>query len=147
MNLKELSMDLSQIRPKESTFKLRFAGEKVFTMNPISLGDEIWLEGTYGDRIGEVFENVNTKEISRIVFRLLKVEDKSFFKKQKVDLVNEEGEESEIEIGGVALLQSLISGWEEKVVILNALLENIGLSRPEVDDSKEEIGDKKKEKN
>ena len=142
-------MDLSKIRPQESTFKLRHVEDRVITMRPITLDDEIWLDQTYGDKLGEIFENINVKEISRIVFRLMKNEDKLFFKKRVVKLVNEEGEEGEIEMGGLVLLQSLISGWEEKISILNALLKNIGLSRPEIseEESKEDIDCKKKQKN
>lgn len=142
-------MDLSKIKPQKSTFTLTHAPGRIFTMNPINLGDEIWLDQVYGDTIGDVFENLNIKEISRIVFRLLRPEDKAFFKKQTITLVNEEGEEGDVEMGGVAMLQSLISGWDEKIQILNALMKNIGLSRPEVseDDKEDDKSPKKKQKN
>lgn len=139
-------MDLSKIKPQESTFKLGQVSDKVFTMNPINLGDEIWLDQTYGDDLGKIFEDINIKEISRIVFRLLKPEDRLFFKKRVITLINEEGEEGEVEMGGVVLLQSLISGWEEKIAILNALLKNIGLSRPEINEENTGEESKKKQK-
>jgi len=134
-------MNLQDITPQESTFKLKVSGDRVFTMNPINLSDEIWLDNTFGSEIGKIFESVNIKEISRIVFRLLKNEDKAFFKKQVVELVDENGEASEIELGGVALLQSMISGWDEKTRILEALLLNIGISRPDVIESDDQPGE------
>ena len=137
-------MDLKKIVPQESSFYLRLA-ERSFTMRPINLEDEIWLENEYpGSKVQDIFENLNMPEISRIVFRLIKNEDKEFFKKQSVKIVNEEGEEMEVDLGGVKLLTALISGWDEKATVINSLLANIGFSRPDLD--KEEAGDDKEKK-
>lgn len=128
-------MKLTDMKPKQSKFKLKQV-EKELTLRPISLDDEIWLKEIYGDDgIQEVFENVNIEEISRIAFRLLITEDKKLFKIREVTVVDENGEEGTFNIGGVKLLRTLIFGWEEKLVVLNALLENIGYSRPEVEET------------
>lgn len=134
-----------QLKPKESTFRLKSAKDKVFTMNPITLADEVWLDETYGqEKIQKIFNDMNIKEISRIVFRLLKTEDKLFFKPQDVLFVNENGESEEIKLGGVELLRSMVIGNEEKLALMMALLENIGISRPVLDElSKEEVKKKK----
>lgn len=131
-------MKLSKITPIESTFKLRNAREEAFTMRPVNLADEIWLDRTYGNKIIDVFNNLNIKEISRIVFRLLKDEDKEFFVKRDLTIINEVGDRETMHIGGVELLQYLISGWDEKINILNALHENIGFSRPEPKEQEDE---------
>lgn len=126
-------MDLTKLIPKETSFKLRQVEDQVFHMRPINLQDEIWLAETYpGDEIEKIFTQMDIKEISRVVFRLLKPEDKKFFAKREVEIIDEDGESETVEIGGVVLLQSLISGWEEKGMILETLLENIGLSRPQI---------------
>ena len=131
-------MELEKLVPKESKFRLNLADGKEFTMRPITLQDEIWLRETYGERIQQIFEEMDVQEISRIVSRLLIVEDKRFFKKQDVTIVNEEGEELTIELGGVKLLQSLVSGWSDKTTLLKALLENIGFSRPDIEEIENE---------
>lgn len=136
-------MNLMDLKPQESSFYLR-AAKREFVMNPITLADEVWLDEVYGqDKIQEIFANVNIKEISRIVFRLIKPEDKVFFKTRTVYFITEDGEEVEKELGGVELLQTMISGNEEKLAIINALLENIGVSRPEVDNQPAEKPKKK----
>lgn len=143
-------MDLVNIVPKESSFKLKIKNDKgeeydkSFHMRSINLNDEIWLQKEYGTAIGKVFEEVNTKEISRIVFRLMEDEDKLFFAKRDIITVDEDGNKQELTIGGLKLLRYMISGWEEKIAVLNALLENIGLSRPDEKDDSESDGEEKK---
>lgn len=138
-------MDLSKLIPKETKFTLRQVPDAEFKMRPINLRDEIWLKDTYGeDGIKEVFENVNIQEICRIIFRLLDEESKKFFQKQDVNIIDENGEQITETLGGVQLLYSLISGWDEKIKLLNKLLENIGISRGEDMDEDSPSEDKKK---
>jgi len=128
-------MNLFEMKPKESRLKLK-ALKKELVLNPITLSDEAWLDDAYGaEKVTEIFEQVNIKEISRIVYRLLNNESKSLFKKQMVTFIDENGDSAELELGGVELLRTMISGWEEKLALLNALLENIGASRPEITDT------------
>ena len=125
-------MNLTSLVPRESRFKLNQVKDRDFTMRPINLADELWMEEEFGERLGKIFEEINIKEISRIVFRLLVDDDKKFFKKREVKIVNEEGDEDKIELGGVNLLRALISGISDKTGLLESLLENIGLSRPQI---------------
>jgi hypothetical protein len=139
-------MDLNSIKPKESNFYLRITN-KTYTMRPITMADEQWLERTYGQKqMQDIFEKLNLIEIARIVYRLLVNEDKESFKKQTVRFVNEDGDEETEELGGYKLLISLVSGWEEKIALTNALLENMGFSRPldPKDKPEEEEGEEKK---
>lgn len=138
-------MDLTKLIPKETRFKLRQSGDEEFVMRPINLQDEIWLSEEYpGEEIGKVFEEINIKEISRIVFRLLDSESKKFFKKREVEIVDEDGDSESMELGGVALLQSLVSGWDEKAMLMEKLLENIGVSRPKMDEKDKDVKKKKR---
>lgn len=97
-------------------------------MRPLNLEDELWLKTEFGEELQKVFSEVRIKEICRIAYRLL--ENKEAFSKQKVTVVNEEGETAEVEIGGVKLFYSLVSGMDEKLEIVKALLATIGISRP-----------------
>jgi len=123
-------MELSELVPRDSKFFLRKA-DREFTIRPFELRDEIWLQEKYGDAIQDVFEKINMVEISRIAFRQLTIEDKQFFKKQEVKIVNEEGDEITEILGGLDLFRSLISGWGEKTAIIEALGKSLGMSRPE----------------
>lgn len=102
--------------------------------------DEIWLINTYGDKLEDIFKNINMIELCRVVFQLLDIKDKKFLKKQEVDFVNENGDISSKEIGGVDLLLSLVSGDAEKIGILNAVEKVFQSSRPEIkDDDKKKV--------
>ncbi len=134
-------MELHNLFPKPSKFYLR-SPKRWFNLDPISLADEIWIADKYGEKISDIFLNQNIQEICRVAFRLLDIEDKKFLKKQDVDSVSEEGELSSIQIGGVDLLYSMISGDGEKIDLINSLVEVFGASRPEPEEE-----DKKKVKN
>jgi len=135
-------MNLTEMVPRESKFKLASV-KKEFTLRPINLEDEIWLKREYGDaRIQEIFEQIEIEPISRIVYRLITPEDKSFFKKRTIEIVTEDGDSLEEEMGGLKLFRFMIHGWDEKLALINALIENIGLSRPEV----KEVNKKKAKK-
>lgn len=124
-------MNLVDMKPKQSKLKLKALKQELI-LNPITLADEAWLDEQYGAKVlSEIFTNVNIKEISRIVYRLLDADSKKLFKKQVVELVNEDGESEDIELGGVQLLMTMVIGWEEKLAMVNALLDNIGMSRPD----------------
>jgi len=137
-------MKLTDMIPTESKFTLKKA-KREFILNPINLSDEIWLKNEYGeDGIQEIFEKINIEEISRIVFRLMRVEDKEFFASKEVTIIDESGVKETMILGGVNLLRTYISGWGEKLAILNSLLENIGASRPELKELEEDAKKKVK---
>jgi len=125
-------MDLSQLKPKAAKFILDSMGEeKEFHLRPVNLSDEVWLNENFED-MSDVFDNLRMDKIARIVFRLLTDESKLFFQTQDVETVDEEGNKVTMKIGGVKMLQMAISGYENKINVVVALLECIGFSRPEV---------------
>lgn len=137
-------MDLASMRPKEARFKLTTFEDKEFVMNPITMDDEAWLGETYGtEGVQQIFDELRMHEIARIVFRLLNVESKKVFKKQVVEFVTEDGEVTEVELGGVDLLRSSCVGWEDKLALVKALSENIGFSRPDIEENEGEAPKKK----
>ncbi len=101
-----------------------------YRMNPVSAADELWMKQEFGDRLEKIFQEIDMKEICRIVFRLLKEEDKKDFAAKDVEFMNEQGETNTVRVGGVFLLYAQVSGYHEKVEIFKALLETIGISRP-----------------
>jgi len=135
-------MELKKIVPTYSRFYLRLV-DKHFTMNPINLADEEWLKEAFGQTIGDIFINQDMISIVRVVYRLLDSESRAFFVEQEVDFMDESGKKQEKTIGGVELLKSLISGDDEKAGLVNALIDNLGMSRPDIDPDESE-DDKKK---
>lgn len=135
-------INLEDLVPEKSAFKLKIPN-KEYTLRPFNLEDEVWLQKKYGNEIESIFKELRIKEICEIAFHQL--EDKSDFKKREVKFVNDEGDEL-VEIkGGVDLLYSLVSGFDEKIAIINALMATIGVSRPIVEKLTKEDGEKKSE--
>lgn len=139
-------MELIDLKPQESSFKLQKYDE-IFKLNPITLADEAWLLETYGQEgVSAIFTEMNLPEICRVVFRLMSLDSKRAFKKKEVTLIDEEGNETTGELGGLDLFMAMMSGNDDKVAVINALIENIGASRPEVkeDSKKKEMGQEEK---
>lgn len=140
-------MKLSELLPQGTSFHLSQLGEDL-TLRPITLADEIWLNETFGETgVSEMFSTLNFIEISRVVYRLLDNESKAKLKKKKIVLFNEDGDESEHEIGGLKLLQLSISGIAEKEAIVGGLLKCLGFTDKMIDDlvDDEQDDDKKKD--
>lgn len=137
-------MNLMQLKPKESSFELKAASSKngtsrVFRMMPITLADEVWLDETFGaDGLHKIFTEINMGQIARVAFRFIHNEDKAFFKVREVTFITEDGLEEIVMLGGVELFKNMISGNDEKLAVIDALLDNIGISRPETDEVEEE---------
>jgi len=136
-------MNLNEILPKSKSFKLAMLNDTL-KVKPVTLSDEIWLVETFGvDGVQKIFEQVKFSEISKIVWRLLDNKSKAKLKKQVVVVYNDEGEETEHKLGGVELLNSLISGWGEKEEIIAALLASLGFTDNMLDEIAESSGKKK----
>lgn len=117
---------LEDLVPEGSEFTLKSTG-LTYKLRAFTMQDEIWIAKTFGEGIKDIFEKARMQEICRIVYHQL--ENKEDFCKREVKIINEEGEEVTGQVGGVDLLISLISGMDEKLNIINALLATIGISR------------------
>lgn len=136
---------LEDLRPKTGKFKLSATGND-YILRPFSVLDEIWLRNEYGDSLPELFnENfIDGNALGKIAYHQL--EDKSDFKQAEVTDYDESGLEVVKKIGGYKRLVQLIHGMEEKIAILLAINETLGVSRPVIDKLAEEQDSKKKEK-
>lgn len=131
---------LEDLVPEGSEFTLKSTG-LTYKLRAFTMQDEIWLAKTFGEGIKEIFEKAKMQEICKIVFHQL--ENKEDFCKREVKIINEDGEEVKGTIGGVDLLISLISGMDEKLNIINALLATIGISRGVMEKIQEDTEKKK----
>lgn len=133
-------MDLKDLKPTNVKLKLSSTGRE-YTLRHISLADEIWIQEEFGDRFNEIFkeDSIDMVSLARIVFH--HIEDKSDFIRKEVTLVNEEGEEEVHVLGGCKLLQTMITGMEDKIEMISAFNKVMIASRPDI---KEQIEDVKK---
>lgn len=141
------NIDLNQIAPRTGTFTIpRGDSEKKLTLRPFNLMDEAWLKDTFGDRVDSIFKDGSNADFCRIAFHQLCSEDQADFVKQKVTIVDEEGNSEVMEIGGYKLLQAQIIGPKPKRGLITAVWETLGVSRPLIDELRalEAGADKKK---
>ncbi len=137
-----MKMNLEDFSPEPGSFHLK-AMNKTYTLNPVSLGDEAWLKAQFGKEIEKVLSEIQMEAIARIVFHQLPAEEKQDFKMREVTVINEEGFETQEQMGGVNLLKHVIVGIEEKLAVFNALLKTIGMSRLAEENIKLPTGEKK----
>lgn len=136
-------MELEDFVPEKGTFKLSLFPDVEFELRPMSLDDEAWLQKTFPDAQA-IFKEVRMAEIARIAYRLLSIEQQRMFKMQKVTFMDEEGNESETQMGGAKLFASSIRGVNEKIAVFKAILSTIGASRAVETAVKQADGDEKK---
>ncbi len=124
-------MNLKDFKPKKSFFKLKATGWRKNFLRPLTLNDEIWIEeNLLIDGVLPDF-SVDLKALVRAVYNQL--ENKKPFIAQDITVINEDGLETVENHGGYKLLLKLVVGGEERIAILTAWLECLGLSRPNQD--------------
>jgi hypothetical protein len=137
-------MSLKKLFPKNPSFQVK-ALNKTFELNPLTVEDEIWMLQEFSDKIIENLGEMDLITGTRLAFQLMKSEDKKrYFQKTERTFITEDGEEIIKKIGGIVLLQSLLSGQDEQIEMFNAIFQTIINSRPMVDEKKKKKAMKKK---
>lgn len=136
-------VNLSDLNPQGSSFTLSSTG-KTYRLRPVNLADERWLAETFGSDLEEIFKEMKMLPIARIVFHQLEEDSKQDFRQIDVKIINEEGVEITKKMGGAELLFWQIRGMNEKIEIIQAMLETIGISRKMLDDFEQDISDEEK---
>ena len=137
-----MKLNLEDLVPETGEFELKnLPGEKII-LRGFTLEDEIWLRRTYGKEIEAIFTEVRAIELCEIVYH--QILDKTPFIKRDVTIVNDEGESSTVQLGGVKLLRGLISGRAELEAVLTALVATLGVSRPMIEDIANQMAEDQK---
>jgi hypothetical protein len=139
-------VSLEELKPRTGSFELISTGNK-YTLRPFNIEDEVWLRQEFGDSLPKLFNenNIDGEALCRIAFNQLT--DKTDFKIKEIVDIDEEGIEVKKFIGGYKLLLKLVQGMTEKVKMLLAINETLGVSRPLIekmldDDKKKELKEK-----
>jgi len=131
------SFDLTDLIPEKSEIKLAINGnEKAYVLRPLNLEDETWVKRKFGDRIEDIFKNLEMDKICQIVYRLM--EDKTDFKMLEIKEINDDGEEVLVKKTGPDRLMKCVVGKQHQIDILNSLLATFGASRPILDKIEQE---------
>jgi len=131
--MRELSID--DILPERASFFLKDKKKEYF-LRPINLTDNVWLKNKWGDKVDKIFDPPDMPELSKIVYRLL--EDKSDFRAEDIEYIDDEGETQEKRITGPEKLCESIQGVTEQINIFRALMSTIGISQPVFNEMLEE---------
>ncbi len=102
-------LNLNDLKPKEFDLELSERPGKPFTLKKFSLASQIWVSNRFqNDNIEEIFKNQRIGDISEIAYYLIK--DKH----------------------GLSLeqFQELVVTQKDKVALIQAMLETIGISQP-----------------
>ena len=121
-------INLEDLTRVPSEFELSIG--KKFKLRPCSLADESWMQRTFGKELEAIFKEIRLDEICRIAFHMMETDSKAELSPRERREVDENGVESIVKIGGVALFKTLIVDTKDKMAVLQSLLETIGISRP-----------------
>lgn len=124
--MKESKIDIQDLIPQPSSFKLKmFEGFK-FKLKPCTGGMLIDIANTLGN-IQDLLSLPNAENVSKIAMALMEYESAVKFKKQSVKTIDVmTGDESEIDIGGYSLLMHSIQGLSEHLDVYGAILMSLG---------------------
>jgi hypothetical protein len=128
-------MRLDQIIPVQVTYKIMIDGvERELRIGPFTSRHEIWLKQTFGDGIEKIFKEIDGPSLARIAFHVMHPDDRVHFTKKVYETIDEEGNSLTETIGGYQLLASCVKGPAEKLRLLEALTQSIGVSRSMLDE-------------
>ncbi len=140
-------MELDQLSPALGSFKLSVFDGKEFHLRKISLDDKKWAKLTFGKSIEEVLsatkEEINKdfegflSVYTRVAYHLLV--DHAEFKVRSVKLIDEEGVERDVTLGGVKLFETSIQGLEEQIAIMKAVSKTLLASNALPEEMKPEL--------
>lgn len=124
-------LGLDDIVPKSSSFKLGSTGDKEYKLRPFTLADESWLNRKLKKGLGEIMGNLDQDptELCKVIYHLMEIESKEEFLSSKETVITEEGTKEERVVTGLEKFMRVASGPKDKVELIMALNETIGVSR------------------
>ena len=117
--------ELSTIVPKETEVVI---GGKTYEMEKWTLGTDVWIEQKFGVNRQEFLTNLGTEKIGRLVFKLLKEEDKRKFGARKIEAMDDEGNLVKQTIPGWQVLLESLATEDEIKGVYRAVLTCLGAS-------------------
>ena len=132
-------MELSEMFPEASSFKLVIAGEtKRIRLRKVSLRDHMGCTRIFGSEIAETLEKHggDIDKISRLVYNQIVPEDTNIFAPVECEAVNEEGKKFTLEMGGCKLLAMLCDSVDAFQEMMDAYSECLFSGMPVVDEKK-----------
>lgn len=126
-------MKIQNLIPKKSSFRLS-AIDADIELLPCTARRMVKMAEVLGGEIEQMLAMPNADNVSKMAIMLMAPESMEHFKKQKVTLIDLEGNIEESEIGGAALLMNLIYGVSEQFSIYIAILESLGWPKEKAED-------------
>ncbi len=133
-------LKLEDLIPLPTSFKLKQFKDFEFNLRPCTGGMLVYMAHSIGN-IETLLANPSIENISKIALTLMEYDSAVKFKKQQVKIIDLEGNEKEIEIGGYKLLMQTIQGIEEQYSVYRAILLSLGYKKEQADDLIKKIKD------
>lgn len=124
-----LKIDFEDIRPADITLTLSNGNE--YNLRKFNFDDDAWLRKMTG---GKKLDELTTEQACRIAFHQMYPESQAQFTPKSVKLINEDtGTEATHQVGGFRLFMLNCSGHMDRIAIIEAILANVGISKPLLD--------------
>lgn len=117
---------LEDLVPDYAEFFIKSVG-KTLRLRPLNVEDKVWIKRKFGDDVEAALNIKNLDKICIVAYHM--IDDKSLFKKQKVIEIDEEGTETESEIGGLKLFMRMLISAADQQSLIDALLKSFGVSK------------------
>lgn len=130
-----MDIKLEDIFPDEPEFYLSTT-KKTYRLRLPTLEDHVWMKRTFGDEnnLNKVLKDLQWDQLCRIVYRLLKQEDRQDFLATDAEITSDEGEAVTVRLTGPQMLLRSIGSIDEGVKVISALTKAITLSSPMIDE-------------
>lgn len=133
--------DINKIKPRKSAFKLEQFGEDEFVLRPCTAR----ILAEMNDNIitlEELLKTPSAENTAKAAMFLMEIDSARRFGKQEVEYMNVETGDIETKtIGGYRLLMDVITGFDDQMKVLSAVLRSTGFSEDQVKGIVEEITD------
>ena len=121
--------NLDDLNPQPAVLELEHVPVPL-KLRAFTLRDEQWMQKNYGDRIEQIFGELQTRPLCEILFHQLDYESQMQFPKEAVRQVDPEtGEQITATLTPIDNLMSKVTGVNEKLKIVMAINETLGVSR------------------
>ena len=139
--MKPVKIELENLLPSSSEFKLKQFENQVFKLRPCTGGMLVEISKNVGN-VEKMLSMPSAENISKLSLALMEYESAKTFKVQNVKLIDVmTGEEVEKKIGGYELLMHAIQGIKEQFDIYRAILESLGYSSEQANDTVNKLKD------
>ena len=131
----KITLELEDLIPTSSTFKLKSMPGEEFFLRAINLKDRSWMKKFFGDAkaIEKAFEGLNGDTICKLAYHQFDQENRAKFMAIDRDEIDDDGVKVCVHLMGWEAFQEKVEGTNELIMLYTELLKVMGVSQPFLD--------------